>query len=46
MPAIPSHDINKFGFEEEIENLNKSSRDLKKKVATKKTWSRLKETIK
>ena len=23
VPAIPSHDINKFGFEEETENLNK-----------------------
>ena len=23
VPAIPSHDINKFGFEEETEKLNK-----------------------
>ena len=46
MLAIPSHDINKFGFEEEIENMNKGIRDLKKEVATKKMRSRLKEIIK
>ena len=31
---VPSHDITKFSLEEEIENLNKRSCDLKKEVAT------------
>ena len=44
--SFQSRDITKINFEEEIEEYNKRSCDLKKEVATKEVWSRLKEIFK